>query len=254
MATFSASSSTTAAGVESEALTRRMTLSSLEHGPRSFTAAADRDRLARRGMFVSGAWQLTAEGRRLAGNLKNRDVAVFAAGWQARRGAGTDEEQAPVGDHDRSEVADSDGSPNGGLLATIGYGRTKLRRVLQPAAWGRESLVSAMCAGTRSVASGDSRSDFSPKAVRSLASGMSPFQKWASNPNTAPTLATGQRTIASLPGTMPQLCRAAGTPWAESRDGSRQETGWRSPATNAIHGIAIVPASPQPSSRPPPSP
>ena len=30
-------------------------------------------------------------------------------------------EQAPVGAHDRSEVADGNGSPNGGLLATIGY-------------------------------------------------------------------------------------------------------------------------------------
>ena len=27
-----------------------------EHGPRSCTAATDRDRLARRGIFVSGAW------------------------------------------------------------------------------------------------------------------------------------------------------------------------------------------------------
>ena len=93
-----------------------------ERGPRSFTAAADRDRLAGRGIFVSGAWQLTAEGRRLAGNLKNREVAVFAARWQTRRDAsGTDGEQAPVGDHDRSEVADGNDSPNGGLLATIGY-------------------------------------------------------------------------------------------------------------------------------------
>ena len=95
-----------------------------ERGPRSFTAAADRDRLARRGIFFSGAWRspLSAEGRSLAGNLKNRDVAVFAARWQRRRDAvGTDGEQAPVGDHDRSEVADGNGRPNGGLLATIGY-------------------------------------------------------------------------------------------------------------------------------------
>ena len=93
-----------------------------EHGPRSFTAAGDRDRLARRGIFVSGAWHLTAEGHRLAGNLKKRDVAVFAAGWQRRRDvSGTDGEQARVGDHNRSEVADGNGSPNGGLLATIGY-------------------------------------------------------------------------------------------------------------------------------------
>ena len=93
-----------------------------EHGPRSFTAAADRDRLARRGIFVSGAWQLTAEGRRLAGNFKNRDVAVFVARLQRRRdAAGTDGKQAPVGDRDRSEVAERNGSPSGGLLATIGY-------------------------------------------------------------------------------------------------------------------------------------
>ena len=30
-------------------------------------------------------------------------------------------QQEPVGDHDRSEVVDGNGSPNGGLLATIGY-------------------------------------------------------------------------------------------------------------------------------------
>ena len=93
-----------------------------ERGPRSFTAVADRDRLARRGIFVSGTWRLSAEGRRLAGSLKNRDVAVFTAGWQRRRDvSGADGEQAPVGDHDRSEVADGNGSLNGGLLATIGY-------------------------------------------------------------------------------------------------------------------------------------
>ena len=93
-----------------------------EHGPRSFTAAADRDGLARRGIFVSGAWQLTAEGHRLAGDLKNRDVAVFAARWQRRRdAAGTDGKQTPVGDHDRGEDTEGNGSSNGGLLATIGY-------------------------------------------------------------------------------------------------------------------------------------
>ena len=93
-----------------------------EHGPRSFTAAADRDRLERPGIFVSGAWQLTAEGRRLAGNLKSRDVDVFAARLQRRCGAsgtrGSRQEQ--VGDHDR-EAADDNGSLGGGLLATIGY-------------------------------------------------------------------------------------------------------------------------------------
>ena len=93
-----------------------------EHGPRSFTAAADRDGLARRGLFVSGAWQLTAEGHRLAGDLKNRDVADFAARQQKRGNTSdTDGHQAPIGDHDRSEVPDGNSSPNGGLLATIGY-------------------------------------------------------------------------------------------------------------------------------------
>ena len=94
-----------------------------EHGPRSFTAVADRDRLARHGILVSGAWHFTAEGRRLAGNLKNRDVAVFAARLQRRGDAsGTDgNRQTPGGGHDRSEAPGDSGSPNGGLLATIGY-------------------------------------------------------------------------------------------------------------------------------------
>ena len=94
-----------------------------QHGPRSFTAAADRDRLARHGILVSGAWHLTAEGRRLADSLKNRDVAVFAARRQRRGDAsGTDgNRQTPVGSHDRREVSEDSGSPNGGLLATIGY-------------------------------------------------------------------------------------------------------------------------------------
>ena len=94
-----------------------------EHGPRSFTAAADRDRLARHGILVSGAWHLTAEGRRLADSLKNRDVAVFAARRQRRGDAsGTDgNRQTPVSGHDRSEAPEDNGSPNGGLLATIGY-------------------------------------------------------------------------------------------------------------------------------------
>ena len=94
-----------------------------EHGPRSFTAAADRDRLARHGILVSGAWHLTAEGRRLADSLKNRDVAVFAARLRRRGDAsGTDgNRQTPVSGHDRSEVSEDSGSPNGGLLATIGY-------------------------------------------------------------------------------------------------------------------------------------
>ena len=94
-----------------------------EHGPRSFTAVADRDRLARHGLLAAGTWHLTAEGRRLAGELKNRDVAVFAARQQRRGDAsGADgSRQTPVGGHDRNEAPEDSGSPNGGLLATIGY-------------------------------------------------------------------------------------------------------------------------------------
>ena len=94
-----------------------------EHGPRSFTAVADRDRLARHGLLAAGTWHLTAEGRRLAGSLKNRDVAAFAARRQRRGDAsGTDgNRQTPVGGHDHSEAGKDNGSPSGGLLATIGY-------------------------------------------------------------------------------------------------------------------------------------
>ena len=94
-----------------------------EHGPRSFTAAADRDRLARHGIVASGAWYLTQEGQRLAEKLKNRDVAVFAARLR-RRGTASKTEgdrQTPVGGHNRSEAPGDNGSPHGGLLATIGY-------------------------------------------------------------------------------------------------------------------------------------
>lgn len=94
-----------------------------EHGPRSFTAAADRDRLARHGILASGAWHLTEEGRRLTGKLESRDVAVFAARLRRRGDAsGTDDNrQTPVAGHDRSKAPEDNGSPNGGLLATIGY-------------------------------------------------------------------------------------------------------------------------------------
>ena len=93
------------------------------HGPHSFTATADRDRLARRGIFTSGAWRFTVEGRRLAGSLKNRDVAVFAARLRRRGDASrTDENrQTPVDGDDHREVSEENGSLNGGLLATIGY-------------------------------------------------------------------------------------------------------------------------------------
>ncbi len=60
---------------------------SLPEEPRSFTAMADRDRLAKRGLLAPGAWHLTAEGHRLAAKLKDRDVGAFAAGRLSR---GTD--------------------------------------------------------------------------------------------------------------------------------------------------------------------
>ncbi|WP_420462736.1 DUF488 family protein [Candidatus Palauibacter sp.] len=94
-----------------------------EHMPRSFTAVADRDKLASRGILVSGAWHLTPEGHRLAGNLKNRDVFVLAARLRSRGGdpgAGGNR-RPPVAHHDRNEAARDNAHPKGGLLATIGY-------------------------------------------------------------------------------------------------------------------------------------
>ena len=93
-------------------------------GPRSFTAIADRDRLARRGIVAPGAWNLTAEGRRIATQLRNRDVAVFAARLQ--RGNDDlrtrDNRQPEVIGRDHAKGAGSGGGGhNGGLLATIGY-------------------------------------------------------------------------------------------------------------------------------------
>ena len=85
-----------------------------EDGPRSFTAVADRDKLAARGFLVSGAWHLTAEGRRLVGSLKNGDVSVFAARFRSRGG------DPSTGGKRRPPVA-RNGRPRGGLLATIGY-------------------------------------------------------------------------------------------------------------------------------------
>ena len=97
-----------------------------ERGPRSFTAVADRDRLARHGIFASGVWHLTAEGRRLADNLKNRDVAVFAARLKRLQRLGDASEtdgnrRTTAGGHDRNQATESDNIPNGGLLATLGY-------------------------------------------------------------------------------------------------------------------------------------
>lgn len=94
---------------------------SLPGGPRSFTALADRDRLVRRGILTAGAWHLTADGRRIAEQLKNRDVAVFAARIQR----GNDDvrtsgkRRSAVTGHDRVQASGANGRAS--LLATIGY-------------------------------------------------------------------------------------------------------------------------------------
>ena len=93
-----------------------------EDGPRSFTAVADRDKLAARGFLVSGAWHLTPEGRRLADNLKNGDVSVLATRLRSRGGnPSTDGRRRPPAVRGRDEAARNNGRPRGGLLATIGY-------------------------------------------------------------------------------------------------------------------------------------
>ena len=97
----------------------------VSHGqePRSFTAVADRDKLARRGILTVGAWHLTSEGHRISERLKNRDVTVFAARRQRRTGdfrAPGNGEAAVMG-HDRVQTAEANGSLGTGLLATIGY-------------------------------------------------------------------------------------------------------------------------------------
>ena len=92
-----------------------------ELGPRSFTAVADRDRLARRGIFTSGAWHLTAEGHRLAEGFKNRDVAVFAAHVQNPGDASATGGNRGTPVDDRGDAINEGGTQNGGLLATIGY-------------------------------------------------------------------------------------------------------------------------------------
>ena len=94
-----------------------------EHGPRSFTAVADRDKLASRGILVSGTWHLTAEGHRLARSLKNRDVSVFAARFRSRGpDLGTGGNRRPPAAHrDRNGAARDNAHSKDGLLATIGY-------------------------------------------------------------------------------------------------------------------------------------
>ena len=183
-----------------------------ERGPRSFTAVADRDRLARCGFFVSGTWRLSAEGHRLAGNLKSRDLAVFAAGWQRRRDvSGTDGEHAPVANHGRSGVADGNGSP-GGFLATIGYEGRSYEAYLNLLLG---AGISRLCDVRRNPFS--RRCGFSK---RLLAQGCEepgiryePFPELGIASQHRTGTATGQRTTASLPGTKPRHCRAAGTPW-----------------------------------------
>ena len=236
-----------------------------EHGPRSFTAVADRDRLAHRGIFASGAWHLSADGGRLAAGIKNHDVADFVAHIQNRGdGSGTG------GNRDRATVLEPAGiarrrSTTAAKLSVTTVARTtafsprsvtkdEATRPTSTSFLGLESHASATCAETHSVASGDSRSDFSPKAVMSLASDMNHSRNSASNPGSAPASLAGQRTTASLPGTRPRPCPDVGTPWPESPDGPKRENGWRSPATNAIHGTVTVPASPKPSSRAPTGP
>ena len=152
-----------------------------EHGPRSFTAAADRDRLARHGILASGAWHLTAEGRRLAGagsELKNRDVAVLR-GSSGNRGEATLLEPMEIAKRP-SAVTIAAKFPKTAAARMAAFSqrsatKDEATRPTSTSCLGRESLVSAMSARTRSVASGDSRSDFSPKAARNLVSGMSPF-------------------------------------------------------------------------------
>ena len=95
-----------------------------EHGPRSFTAVADRDKLASRGILVSGTWHLTAEGHRLARSLKNCDVSVFAARFRSRDPGdpGTGGNRRPPAAHrDRNGAARDNAHSKDGLLATIGY-------------------------------------------------------------------------------------------------------------------------------------
>ncbi len=92
-----------------------------ELGPRCFTAVADRDRLARRGIFASGAWHLTAEGHRLAEGFKNRDVAVFVAQVRNRGNASPTGRNRVAPADDRDDAIGEVGDQNGGLLATIGY-------------------------------------------------------------------------------------------------------------------------------------
>ena len=91
----------------------------LPEGPRSFTALADRDKLARRGILVPGSWNLTAKGRRIAAQFKNRDVAIFAA--RVLHGNG---HAIACGGHESARASHDDDANQGtecGLLATIGY-------------------------------------------------------------------------------------------------------------------------------------
>ena len=92
-----------------------------ELGPRSFTAVADRNRLARRGIFAPGAWHLTAEGHRLSERIKNRDVAVFAARIQNQGNISETDGNRKILADDRDDATSDSRSRNKGLLVTIGY-------------------------------------------------------------------------------------------------------------------------------------
>ena len=145
-----------------------------ELGPRSFTAVADRDRLARRGLFNSGAWHLTAEGHQLAEGLKNRDVAVFAA--YVRKPRQGFSKPAGIAQH---RLTTAPTPPVKAAARTAAFSQRSVTkdeatRPISMSSSSLESRASVTCAGTHSVASGDSRSDFSPEAVMSLASAMSP--------------------------------------------------------------------------------
>lgn len=94
-----------------------------ERGIQSFTSIADRNRLARRGIFTSDAWHLTAKGHQIAQDLGNRDATDFASHHRSRdHGSETDGKcRSRFNRHDQSRTAIDNSNPNGGLLATIGY-------------------------------------------------------------------------------------------------------------------------------------
>lgn len=95
----------------------------LDHRPRSFTATADRDRLAHRGVLVHGAWHLTAVGHRLAEDVQNRDMAAFMARFRSETGGPRLGRMhlGPVEHGDRDGASSTYGRNDDALLVTIGY-------------------------------------------------------------------------------------------------------------------------------------